>query len=271
MSPAQTATAAPDDISKLSDEFNGSGRPEGWRQIYETEGWNADQLEKCAVENGWLTLVPYTSTWYMDYRGILVYKDIPGDFVVTTRLTTTGRDGRSAPRSMFSLGGIMVRSPRRDDARYWQPGGENYVFLSLGTADQPGTFQFEVKTTQRSLSKLEKIPAASGEAQLQVAKIGPHLILLRKQGGTWYVHQRYMRPDMPGQVQVGLTVYTDYPTASQLPAREHNGRVLTGGNPDLIARFDYVHYRRPVVPAGLNIGQASDPQLLSFLGETANR
>ena len=266
-SPPQAGGSATADIASLSDEFTSTSTLGSWKHVHQTEGWNADQLAKCAVEGGWLTLVPHTSTWYMDYRGVLVYKDVPGDFVVTTSLTTTGRDGRSAPRAPYSLGGIMVRSPRSDQASNWREGGENYVFLSLGSADQSGRYQFEVKTTQNSQSNLEKILAPSGEAQLRVAKIGQHLILLRNQGNGWIVHKRYSRPDMPATLQVGLTVYTDYNSASQLGARQHNGTVIRGGNPDLIARFDYVRFWRPKVPAGVDLRRASDGQLLQFLGD----
>jgi len=140
---------------------------------------------------------------------------------------------------------------------------------SLPTADRPGNFQFEVKTTERSNSNLEKILADSGEAELQVARIGSNMIMLRKQGGNWVVHKRYSRPDMPATVQVGLTTYTDYPSASQVSAYEHNNSVIRRGNPDLIANFDYVRFRRPKVPAGVSVGQALDAELLKFLGDTA--
>jgi len=257
------------DISKQSDEFDQPNSLANWKHIDRTEGWKADQLERLTVDQGWLTMIPFTNTWYMDYRGALIYKEIEGDFVVTTKLRVTGRDGRSAPRSLYSLGGIMVRKPRRDSAQNWQAGGENYVFLSLGTADRPGNFQFEVKTTERSNSNLEKILADSGEAELQVARIGSNMIMLRKQGGNWVVHKRYSRPDMPATVQVGLTTYTDDPSASQVSAYEHNNSVIRRGNPDLIANFDYVRFRRPKLPAGVNVGQASDAELLKFLGDTA--
>lgn len=250
------------DIASLSDEFDSASSLSNWSRIYKTEGWGADQLSKFTVENGQLVLVPKSSTWYQDYRGVLVYKDIPGDFIITTKILSTGRDGRSAPRADFSLGGIMIRSPRKDNAATWQPGGENYVFLSIGSADQPGNFQFEVKTTQNSNSNLEKIPARSGEALLRVVRVGPNIVLLRNQGGSWVVHKRYQRPDMPPQLQVGLTVYTDYSFASKLPAKQQNGTAINGGNPDLVSKFDYVRYQRPNIPSNTNIDQMSDEELL---------
>jgi hypothetical protein len=263
------AVAADDDIAKLSDEFSDANGLSAWSHIDKTEGWGADQLSQFGVQDGQLMMVPFASTWYMDYRGVLVYKDIPGDFVVTTKVRATGSDGRSAPRSSYSLGGIMVRNPRSDNAQSWRSGGENYVFLSLGSADKSGQYQFEVKTTQNSQSNLEKVDAANGEALLQVAKIGSQMILLRKQGGSWMVHKRYNRPDFGKSLQVGLTVYSDYNTASQLPAKQHNGTAIRQGNPDLIARFDFVRFRRPSVPAGLDAGRASDGELLKFLGDSA--
>ena len=257
------------DIKGLSDEFDSAESLNGWKRIYQTEGWGADQLEKYAIENGEMVLMPYASTWYMDYRGVLVYKEVSGDFVVTTKVKTSGRNGQSAPRSSYSLGGIMIRSPRSDNAKSWRPGGENYVFLSLGSADQAGQFQFEVKTTQNSQSTLEKVPAASGEALLQVARIGSNVVTLRKQGGSWVVHKRYQRGEFPQTMQVGFTVYTDYSYASQLQPREQNGTAIKGGNPDLIARFDYMRFRRPAVPAGVDVARAADADLLKFLGDSA--
>jgi len=265
----QTPTSPKEDIAPLSDEFDKPDSLASWKHVYKTEGWNADQLAKFSAESGWLTMVPHTSTWYQDYRGVLVYKEVTGDFAVTTRLRSTGRDGQSAPRSMYSLGGLMVRTPRPDTRATFQPGCENYVFLSLGTADQPGRFQFEVKTTQNSQSDLEKILAPSSDALLQIAKIGRSIILLRNDGGGWVVHKRYDRPDMPSTLQVGLTVYTDYPSASRVSAFDHNSTVIRGGNLDLIAKFDYVRFRRPAVPAGLNVSRASDAELLKFLGAAA--
>ena len=265
----QTPAAPKEDIAPLSDEFDMPDSLANWKQVHKTEGWNADQLAKYSAENGWLTMVPHTSTWYQDYRGVLVYKEVAGDFVVTTRIRATGRDGKSAPRSMYSLGGLMLRTPRPDTRATFQPGRENYVFLSLGTADQPGRFQFEVKTTQNSQSDLEKILAPSSDALLQIAKIGRSIILLRNDGNGWVVQKQYDRQDMPPTLQVGLTVYTDYPSASRVSAFDHNANVIRGGNPDLTAKFDYVRFRRPAVPAGLNVSRASDAELLKFLGAAA--
>lgn len=269
-----------DDLAPLCDEFGNAATLPNWQRVYQTEGWNANQLQTFDINGsqaGWMRMVPHASTWYQDYRGELAYKNVSGDFAITTRVHATNRAGTGAPNAQFSLAGIMVRTPRNITPMTWVEGGENYVFLSLGAANNSGTYQFEVKTTVNSVSNLLTAPAGVNEADIQVARLGSSLIMLRRpNGGAWAVHQRYTRPDMPAQLQAGLTVYTDWPTASTYTPFNHNSSVIAGGNPDLDGRFDFVRYRRPVVPAplqGLNFAdpaQVSDEQLLSFLGDNAD-
>lgn len=276
---AAQQTAVMDDLKSLSDEFTDAGTLVNWRQVYQDEQWGANQLEHFGingVRKDCMVMMPYTSTWYKDYRGVLTYKPVEGDFVMTTRVYATRRGGEGAPRSAFSLGGILIRAPRDVTPQTWQLGGENYVFLSLGAAMNPGTYMFEVKTTVNSDSQLATTPAGGPEAIIQGARIGPHFIMLRKTpDGPWVVQQRYYRPDMPAKLQAGLTCYTDYFTASKLQPFQHNSTVIRQGNPDLVAIFDYVRYHRPVVPANLAGKRLSDPReisdadLLTFLGDNA--
>lgn len=270
-----------DGLRPLSDEFDEPKTLSHWRRVFRDEGWQADQLEALDIgktRKGWLTMMPYSSSWYQDYRGELTYKTVEGDFVVTTSLRVSGRDGKAAPGSQFSLGGLMLRAPRAVTPKTWRPGGENYVFLALGAADAPRKFQFEVKTTVDSDSRLAISDADAGAAQLRAARIGPALILLRKSpGGPWVVHKRYDRADFPKHLQVGLTVYTDWSTVETLSPQQHNSRTLKTGNPDLLAQFDYVRFSRPRVPAELLARSLSDPdavsdaELLGFLGEVLDR
>jgi hypothetical protein len=268
-----------DDLVALSDEFNDASTLSQWQRIYAVEGWNANQLEKQDINTtraGRMFMEPYTSTWYNDYRGELTFKTVTGDFVVTTDVEVTSRTGSGAPHSQYSLAGIMIRAPRNITAQTWQPGGENYVFLSLGAASNPGTFQNEVKTTVNSLSTLPITSAPSGHMQIQVARIGPFVITLRNSDGTWVVHRRFFRGDFPQTMQVGMTVYTDFGTCSTFVPVVHNGMVIKIGNPDLLAYFDFFHFVRPVVPASLaNLNLAdsnvvTDAQLLAFLGAHAD-
>ncbi len=287
------ALQAADDLTPLSDEFRSPATRTNWQRIYQTEGWGNDALATFDVGQqrpGRLLLVPHTSSWYAEWRGELTYKTVTGDFVITTDVEVSRRGGGGAPNSLYSLAGIMVRSPRTMTLpAQWTPGGQNYVFLSLGAANTPGTYQHEVKTTVNSVSTLEITPGAS-RAQIQVARIGRHLILLRRPaGGSWVVHRRYSRPDFPATLQAGLTVYTDWPNCERVGAAAQNVTVLTNGaslpggetfagaNPDLEAVFDYVRYARPQVPANLvgadlsKPAAVSDAQLHAFLGDAAHQ
>lgn len=285
--------ASADDLTPLSDEFDDAGSLSQWQRIYQVEGWGNNALEQLDINTtrpGRLWMVPHTSSWYAEWRGELTFKAVSGDFVITTDVEPRNRAGTGAPGSLYSLAGIMVRTPRSmTRPSQWTPGGQNYVFLSMGAADQPGSYQYEVKTTLNSSSTLYISNGAPSRATIQVARIGPHLLMLRRDaGGAWQVHRRYFRPDMPATLQAGLTVYTDWPLCETVGsaqqnvtvltngARLPNGGVVAGARPDLAVAFDYVRFARPVVPPGLaganlsNSASVSDAQLLAFLGESAS-
>jgi hypothetical protein len=268
---AQPATRPADDLAALSDEFDSPATKSRWQTVNQVERWNADQLRVFDISGqvkGKLLLVPYTSVWFRDYRGVMLFKPVTGDFVVTTDLRVTRPDGNGAPGSQYSLCGLMIRAPRDITPASWRPGGENYVFLSIGSADQPGVFQTEVKTTRNSDSQLQISPGTES-ASLRIARIGDAMLLFRKpQGGEWTVHRRYRREDFPQTLQVGLTTYTDWETCSRMDPQQHNRTVIRTGNPQVRAEVDYIRYARPTLPESLRSkdltdpGQVSDAELL---------
>ncbi|MFK7777045.1 MAG: hypothetical protein QM501_02830, partial [Gimesia sp.] len=86
---------AADDLTDLGDDFEDATTLLNWQRIYQTEGWNANQLETWDINNtqaGRMVLTPYTTGWYESYRGPLVYKEITGDFVMTTQVNISDRD-----------------------------------------------------------------------------------------------------------------------------------------------------------------------------------
>jgi hypothetical protein len=292
------------DLRPLSDEFASAATLGDWHRLWREEYWQRDPLDALdigATLDGWITFIPATSTWYEDYVGELAFKAVVGDFVASTRVRSRARGGTGAPGSTqggsagteFSLAGILVRAPHADvaccDPSWWQPGGERYVFLSFGAADQPGSYQLEAKTTRaavapetHSVSTLELASAQGDEAELRVARIGGALLLLvREPGHAWRMHRRYRRDDFPLALQVGMTVYTDWAIASSYPYFEHNRTHIvhawndagTPGDPDLRAAFDWFRFVRPQVPAALagrdlaDPGDVADAELLAFLGE----
>lgn len=108
--------------------------------------------------------------------------------------------------------------------------------------------------------------AASGEALLQFVRVGRSIVLLKKQDGNWSVHKRYDRTDMPATLQVGFTVYTDWNSVSQMTPIQHNNTVIRGGRPDLISKFDYMHFARP--PKGAQPDRMSDSQIIKNFGDS---
>ncbi len=277
---------------------------EGWNAD-QLQTFDVDQTQA-----GRLTMVPHTAVWFENYRGPLAYKTVSGDFAFTTRVNINDRDdvGGSDADSVpgdgdFSLGGVMIRTPRdiTDAPNEWAPGsmaddgtnnGENFVFLSLGYGNEAyangeNQFSLEVKTTRNSSSDLEltSLGPDASIAEIQIARIGGDVFTLyRLPGEEWQVHRRYSRPDMPDTLQVGVVTYTDWEKANDFDPFYQNSNVLTPDgfdptpgqafNPDLVAGFDYARYVSLNVPeslAGVNLlNDATDEQLLSFLGDPAN-
>lgn len=262
----QASTAA-NDLAALSDEFADTGSLASWKRVTQVEGAQVSPLQTFRVEGGRLQLVPVTCTWYKDFRAEMVFKEVEGDFILTTLARCTSRSGSGAPRTAFSLGGLMVRTPRTDTGRNWRPGRENYVFLSLGAADQPGRFQFEVKTTINSDSQLQTSPADGPEAQIRIARLGTHMVMLRKTSSGWIVHKRYDRSDMPKKVQAGVTVYTNYYGTQGMDVVTHNSRFGSAQGADLVATFDYIRYTRPAADLASRAARMSDADLVRALGE----
>lgn len=282
------STFAQTSILELSDEFENTSTINDWQRIHAVEGWNADQLITWDINTtraGRMVIEPYTCVWFDDYRGPLIFKEVSGDFAITVEIHVNDRnpsDNNDIPESSFSLAGIMIRTPRAIliPATDWQPGGENYVFLSLGNGDALGSapsFQFEVKTTMNSNSTLILQNTSTGTAKIQIVRIGSNVItLLQESGQDWVVHRRYDRSDLPETLQAGMVAYTDWNVASTFSPFVQNSSVLTNpnnANPDIIAEYEYIRYDRPQIPSSLteqDLGPGSnvtDAELLNFLGE----
>lgn len=308
-----TSSTYADSIEALGDEFDSSVTQPQWSRLNDTEGWNADQLElwdfNPSYATGNMVMAPHSSAWYMALRGVLVYKEITGNFVVTMRMRVNRRGvggilpndpafvaQTGAPNRQFSLAGIFLRNPRNitqaapnpvpagspiwpppaaeQPGHYttdWTPNGENYIFLSYGSAGSQGTWQYEVKTTTNDNSNLyfnnHGVPAIDDEAQyvtLQMVRIDDTIVTLRKHDTEpWIVENRYTSspsspyqqlPNFGNTLQLGVTTYTDwnsvgsfYNGGNHASQYEHNYTVFNGpgNNPDLIAFVDYFRIQRP--------------------------
>jgi hypothetical protein len=277
-----------DDICSLS----------AWSDIQVTEGWNIQSLESHDISltnPGRLTLMPYTVSWFADYRGPLLYRMAADDFVMTGNISVTNRAGNSIPGSAYSLGGFMVRNPKSltNGASGWIAGQEDYVFLSIGHASNghPSCFgcpgpHFEVKSTNNSNSNLNISSVDTAVADIRMVRLHPYvLVLYRHPGEEWVVHRRYFRNDLNDTVQVGMVTYTDWDKVATYTMPFHNSHVLNDDlnpdpsnnsfipfAPDIISQYDYIALENtsmPVAWAGLDLTNpnvVSDAQILEFYG-----
>ena len=234
-----------------------------------------------------------------DSAAPFLYKEVSGDFVITTSVLAQGKK-TDFPNEEGSLAGLMVRAPRAGTAASWKLEDENYVSLTAGLASGPGGRgpALETTVTTRGRSPLEWRDGRKGWVLLRIARIGPNFVLMHRfEGQQWVFHHlerggvlgrafgmgpgMVEAPNLPALLQVGVTAMTDWTTIREklgglsgtLEAyKAFNSTVVEppDGRPDLRARFDYVTFRRLVVPSqfqGRRISDLTGPELLSFLGD----
>ncbi|HYM28384.1 MAG TPA: hypothetical protein VET66_09555, partial [Steroidobacteraceae bacterium] len=180
------------------------------------------------------------------------YKLVSGNVMVTARLRASGKQ-TDTPTSVDSLAGLMARSP---DNGSWQTGHENWVLVDAGHGSSASPLpQIETKTTVNSASELQLQPSVADWVYLRLVRVGPVVALLsHAEGMPWQLNACYMRPDLPAELQVGVNAFTDWqsiPDALVSNTLAYHQTALRGADyhPDLIARFDYVRFQRPPVPA----------------------
>ncbi len=263
------------DLAALGDEFDDPRSLASWKDLAQVEGFPnwIEQLDVNATSPGELYLVPRQSGWFEDFRGVYLYKEVTGDFDVTTRILANGKQDE-LPTLIYSLSGIMVRAPRAITMESWEPGQENWMFITTGYGDnhpgRAGKRQIEIKTTQNSRSVLRLVPVKGTYIDLRVVRVGATFVMLfREEGKPWRLAQRYHRPDMPASVQVGLNAYSSGSVEGN-DERTYNSRV-TPPPGDLIVRADYVRFRRPALStpqqARFADRAAKNAELLALIGE----
>lgn len=243
-----------DDLAELSDEFDDPETLDNWLTLSESEGW-IEMLKNVDINTtseGHLYVEPDVSGWYAEFHGAYLYKEVTGDFVVTARLWSKGKETDIATED-WSLAGLMARVEREDTPETWQPNLENWVFITTGVADDVTSPVLETKTTVDSASTLKLHPTESGWMDLAMARIGDNFVMFaRPEGEEWKIKARFTRTDMPETLQVGLASYTDW------SARDTNDPVTfnavpTEGTPDLVVLVDYMRFQRPVLPAEFDV------------------
>lgn len=207
------------------------------------------------VQSGKLAISPIVAQhthWYSDSHGPMVYRSVTGDFMVETDVTVGRRsDIGLAPRGTFSAGGVVVRDPASS-----APGSEAWVMYNIGM--QTGVAAREAKSTRsgaaESLSTLYLVETGGVlTAKLRVCRLGTSVHFFhRMPGESTFVEEafgvttsaqgngasqptpgvvpggviRFVRPDLPSTVQVGLVA-------------GHWEQTL-----ETRAEFDYLRFRR---------------------------
>ena len=266
-------------IQLYNDEFSNSASLVNWLNINDIEGWNITQLENYNIGDttaGKLFMMPLSASWFEEYRGALLFKEIVGDFVVTTQVTVSGRDNLSLPETNFSLAGIMIRSPmdypNANPLVDWMPNEQNYIFMSIGRANM-NRYSFEIKNTCNSRSCLNIVDADSTTVLIRMVRRGDQIVIMSRFGQEdWSIQNRYNRgafamngqigscdgncsSPFPDTVQLGFVTYTDWPTVSSLDTFFHNSHTIhpdslapeeippgVSFNPDLKANFDFIRF-----------------------------
>jgi len=270
------AAAAASDLTDLSTRFDRPEALEGWRE-HVVPGFSA-KWDPPVVSDGRLVLRPTSSGWFEDMQAGHLYREVVGNFVVTARIRVEGTAAQ-LPQTLFSLAGIFVRAPRDGlTAANWEPGREDWVFFSLGSAFPAGTPQFEVKTTYDSLSTLMIEDAsfvyADGRTRwvdLRVARQGELFSLLhRVEGEAEFTPLRqFIRPDLPERLNVGLTAYADWGSAAPIyPDFRRYNTEPPAREGDLVAYVERVDFRRPAVD---RFPVATLDPAVSFMPEISER
>jgi len=250
-------------VAQIRDDFKSKQTLSGWKNL-RVEGW-ADKWKRYEIDEKQACLIiePKSAGWFEDNFGQLLYKEVAGDFIVSTKVKVEGTASDKKLRTLFSLAGLFVRSPRTFTQDTWRPGQENWLFFSTGSATEPGTPQFEIKSTYQSTSTLKIYPAKQGWIELRIVRLGEIFTLLYKyENGEWQYLDQFIRPDLPHQLQVGLTAYADWESSAEIypDYLKNNKSDAPKQNADLIAYFDYFSVRKPevkkVLPIALPISEA---------------
>jgi len=191
------------------------------------DGWSVVNLQDVDIrsENGSLVMtLTHRALWFMEQRGVLVYKLVDGNFRIMARVHTSKSSDPSRPpggNGSVQLGGLRARNGESSQ--------ENYVFIVVG--DDGNGLSVETKNTVDSLSKFDGPDWGSPDAELRLCRLGSTVSLHKRHVVTneaWVQTASFERADLPETLQVGANIYTD--AAPDLQVRYDNIKVeeITG-------------------------------------------
>jgi hypothetical protein len=184
-----------------SDSFSGSSLDGAWTIF-------RPSVVTVAVSSGQLHMtVSGGSLWYNTNQGPAVYKNVTGNFKVTSTVHAhrVGMADNVPPIIDVHLAGLMARR----DVAEGMGSQEDYVFLVVGY--DVNDLSVEHKTTTDGVSTYDGPTwAGGGEAELRICRVGSTFRLYKRALGasTWTLATTYERPDLPSTLQVGAVTYS---------------------------------------------------------------
>jgi hypothetical protein len=155
--------------------------------------------------------------WFNADKGVLLYREVSGDFRATATVRTSKASDPSAPPGQdgsVQLAGLMART---------EVPTENSVFIVSGSIGS--STGLETKTTESSHSiYIQRGLPTGGDAELRLCRIGSTFLLWWRHVDSnedWTHMSTLDRKDMPQTLQVGANIYTDVV-------------------PDIVARFEHL-------------------------------
>jgi hypothetical protein len=159
--------------------------------------------------------------WFNEERGVLIYRNVTGDFRATATVRTSKASDPSAPPGQdgtVQLAGLMART---------EIPAENSVFIVSGSIGMSTGLETKTTTSSRSVYVQRGLPTG-GDAELHLCRVGPTFVLLWRHvdsNEAWTLMSTFERRDMPQTLQVGGNIYSD-------------------AVPDIVARFEQLTIER---------------------------
>jgi len=172
----------------------------GWHTV------NAQDVDIGSTESGLAMTLTHKAEWSDASKGVLFYTLVRGNFRISATVQTQKTsDSSQEPGGdgTVQLAGLMARA---------QTATENYVFIASGS-DANG-LSVETKSTTDGTSRSEGSGWPSGDAELQLCRIGTTFTVWKREinsGDNFTLAATYKRDDLTGELEVGANIYSDAP------------------------------------------------------------
>ncbi|NVJ60992.1 MAG: hypothetical protein HWE27_11410 [Gammaproteobacteria bacterium] len=204
--PIEPPIEPPESLTALdiSDEFSEPTSLDNWTRLHQVESRPAQYtlVDVNGENESQLTLEPTNTGWYQNQDGPLFFKNISGNFVVSTQVNVGQPDEPlSAPASNYNAAGVMVRSPLSNNTI-----SEDWLMVVVGR--QGGWLGSLAESTNNSTTQIiSNVGAIDGE--VRICRIDNTFRLYRQMDNeqSWSLLATFDRPDMPLELQAGVTAH----------------------------------------------------------------